>query len=317
MSRPAPEARSRYSPRYWPAWAGLGLLWCLARLPYRAAMAAGDLIGLIALPLAPYRRHVVERNLALCFPERSEAERRRMRRANFRYTGRAVVELGMAAWWPDHRVAGIGEVHGLEHVAAARRDGRGVILMGLHFTSLDFTGRIMLRHVPFQVIYRENENPVVEAFMRSSRERHFEGAIHRRDMRGLIRALRRGQVVWYAPDQDYGRRYSVFAPFFGQPAATITVLSRLAAMTGAAVLPATNRARTDGRGYIIRIDPPLTAFPSGDDAADAARINQILEQRIREAPEQYYWVHRRFKTRPEGEASPYRRKRRPRRRATA
>ena len=307
MSR---RPRSPYAPRYWPTWTALGLLWCLARLPYRWAMAAGDLIGLIAMPLARYRRHVVDTNLALCFPEKSPRERARLRRANFRYTGRGVVELGMAAWWPEERVAGIGTVTGLEHVREARRQGRGVILMGLHFTSLDFTGRIMLRHVPFQVIYRENENPVVERFMRGSRERHFEDAIHRRDMRGLIRALRRGQVIWYPPDQDYGRRYSVFAPLFGRPAATITVLSRLAAMTGAAVLPALNRARTDGRGYLVRIDPPLEGFPSGDEVADATRINRLLEERIREAPEQYYWVHRRFKTRPEGEPSPYRRKRR-------
>lgn len=294
-------------------WLAVGTLWLVARLPHRLALWLGDGLGRVAWHVAPYRRHITDVNLRLCFPELDAGQRRRLAWQNFRYTGRGLMEVGIAWWGSDRHIRGLAQVEGLEHVHRALEQGRGVILLGAHFTPLDLTGRLLLTKLPFQVIYRADRNPVVERMMRLNRERHFERAFERRDMRALVRALRDRRVVWYPPDQDYGPRHSVFAPFFGVQAATITMTSRLARLSGAAVIPAFGVAREDGRGYRVRIHPPLEGFPSGDDQVDAARINAALEAEVRRFPAQYYWVHRRFKTRPDGQPRPYNPKRRERR----
>lgn len=283
----------------------MGLLWCTAHLPLRWALASGDLLGRMAYYLVPYRRRIVEINLALCFPELAAAERTAMVRENLRYTGRGFVEAGIA-WWGDWAlIRRLAHFDGLEHLWRALDEGRGVILLGAHFTSLELSGRIMLTQIPFQVIYRENRNPVIERFMHRSRHRHYEQTIQRRDLRSVVHALRKRRIVWYPPDQDYGRPHSVFAPFFGIPAATITMTSRLARLSGAAVIPAYGTAREDGVGYTIKLYPALENFPSGDDQLDAMRINAVLEAEVRRQPQQYYWVHRRFKTRADGTPAPY------------
>ncbi len=305
--------RKLLAPRYWLTWLGIGVLWGAARLPYRWAMAVGDGLGWLAWHLIPYRRHIVETNLRLCFPEWSGAERKALARRNFRRTGRGLVELALAWWAPDRRIAELGHVEGAEHVQRALDEGRGVILVSAHFIPLDISGRVLARAFPFQVIYRQNRNAVIEHFMGENRRRHLEYAFDRRDMRALVRALRARRVVWYPPDQDYGRRHAVFAPFFGVPAATITMTSRLARLSGAAVIPCYGLAREDGTGYVVKLGAPLEGFPSGDDVADAKRLNASLEAEVRRHPDQYYWVHRRFKTRPAGETRPYTRTRRRRR----
>ncbi|WP_435103418.1 LpxL/LpxP family Kdo(2)-lipid IV(A) lauroyl/palmitoleoyl acyltransferase [Arhodomonas sp. AD133] len=305
--------RKLLAPRYWLTWLGIGVLWGAARLPYRWGMAVGDVLGWLAWYLIPYRRHIVDTNLRLCFPEWSSAERDTLARRNFRRTGRGLVELALAWWAPERRIARLGHVEGVEHVHRALAEGRGVILVSAHFIPLDISGRILAREFPFQVIYRQNRNAVIEHFMGESRRRHLEHAFDRRDMRALVRALRARRVVWYPPDQDYGRRHAVFAPFFGVPAATITMTSRLARLSGAAVIPCYGLAREDGAGYVVKLGAPLEGFPSGDDLADATRLNASLEAEVRRYPDQYYWVHRRFKTRPEGESRPYTRTRRRRR----
>lgn len=282
----------------------MALLRCIARLPFRWALAVGALLGRLSYYLMPYRRRIAEANLALCLPELTVAERAALVRENLRYTGRGLVEAGIAWWGKPSLIQRLSHFEGLEHLQQALGEGRGVILLGAHFTPLELTGRIMLTRIPFQVLYRENRNPVIERFMRENRQRLYEQALPRRDLRAVVRALRKRRVVWYPPDQDYGRPHSVFAPFFGIPAATITVTSRLARLTGAAVIPAYGTAR-ESDGYTIRLYPPLQDFPSGDDEQDASRLNALLEAEIRRHPEQYYWVHRRFKTRPDGVPGPY------------
>ncbi len=273
-------------------------------------MRVGDAIGWLAWYLVPYRRHIVEVNLQLCFSDRDEAARRRLARENFRYTGRGLIEAAIAWWAGDDRIHGLGQVEGVEYVERALAEGRGVILLGGHFTSLDLGGRLLRSRLAFRTLYRPSNNPVIERAMRRGRERHSEGAIERGDLRTVVRALRSRQVVWYAPDQDFGRRQAVFAPFCGVPAATITMTSRLARLSGAAVVPVYGVALGDGSGYHVRIQPPLADFPSADETADAARLNAVLEAEVQRHPAQYYWVHRRFKTRPAGEPRPYTRERR-------
>ncbi|KAB7627330.1 LpxL/LpxP family Kdo(2)-lipid IV(A) lauroyl/palmitoleoyl acyltransferase [Alkalilimnicola sp. S0819] len=291
-------------PRHWPLWLGLGLLWLITRLPHRAGMAIGRALGRLSYRLAKSRRHIAQVNVRLCFPELSEAEREALVRRNFEYTGMTVIEMGWAWWVGDERFAPLGEIQGLEHLQAALARGQGVLLVGGHFTSLEIAGRLLVPHANFPVTYRAHKNPVMEYILRRARNRYYDSAIERHDVRGMIRALRKGMPVWYAPDQDYGRRHSVFVPFCGVSAATVTGTARLAGMSKATIIPAQFYHRPDGR-YQIILHPPLEGYPSGDEHADAWRINAFIEEWVRQRPEQYLWAHRRFKTRPEGEPRPY------------
>ncbi|PWG64896.1 LpxL/LpxP family Kdo(2)-lipid IV(A) lauroyl/palmitoleoyl acyltransferase [Sediminicurvatus halobius] len=306
-------AQGLYAPRYWPTWLAMGVLWLTSRLPQGTAMRLGDAIGALGYRLMRYRRHIAEVNLRLCFPELGENERLALLRRHFRYLGRGLIEVGIAWWGSDERIRRCGRVEGIEHLDGLQREGRPVLAVGPHFTALDIGARIVSAHLPVSIIYREHRNPVIEHFMRRSRERHVEQAFDRRDMRALLRALKDGRTVWYPPDQDFGRRHAVFAPYFGVPAATITLPARLARQTRAYVVPAFLLAEESGDGYVVHIGKPLENFPSGDDVADATRINALMEAEIRRHPAQYYWVHRRFKTRPPGEAPPYELRRRRRR----
>lgn len=280
-------------------------MWLLAQLPFRAQMFIGARLGDLLRWLAPRRRRIAETNLRLCFPGRNPAERARLIKAHFRSMGMGSVETAMSWWTPERRLRHLVRIEGLEHLTHALEQGRGVILLSGHFTSLEIGGRLLSLFAPFHVLYRQHKNPLFEAVMRRARERHFDKAIPRDDMRGMIRSLKDNMPVWYAPDQDYGREKSVFAPFFGIPAATITATSRLAKASGAAVVPFFQTRLPDGGGYILRLYPALQGFPGQDAVEDARRVNRIIEEQILAMPEQYLWVHRRFKTRPEGEDSVY------------
>lgn len=305
MPRSDPLPPALLAPRHWPTWLLLGLGWCLAQLPWPLQRRLGRGLGRLLYHLARRRRRIARINLKLCFPGKDALERDLLLRRHFRSLGMGVVETAMSWWTPAHRLAHRYQLEGLEHLQAALARGRGVILLSAHFTTLEIGGRLLAQRAPFHVLYRSHKNPVFERVMRRARERHFERAIAREDMRGFLRSLKQNMPVWYAPDQDYGREKSVFAPFFGVPAATITATSRLAAASGAAVVPFFPERRADGRGYVLRLYPALEGFPGESPEADAARINALIEERIRARPEQYLWVHRRFKTRPEGAAGVY------------
>lgn len=275
-------------------------MWLLAQLPYRLQMAVGRALGRGMARLGRRRRHIAATNLALCFPEQDAAWRQALLEAHFRSLGMGMVETAMSWWMPEDRLRGLVQIEGLEHLEQALARGKGVILLSGHFTSLEIGGRLLAMHHPFHVLYRRHKNPLFEAVMRRARERNYDRAIPREDMRGMLRSLKDNMPVWYAADQDYGREKSVFAPFFGIPAATITAMSRLARSSGAAVVPFFQRRMEDDSGYRLRLYPALEDFPGTSPEADALRINRIIEEQIRDMPEQYLWVHRRFKTRPEG-----------------
>jgi KDO2-lipid IV(A) lauroyltransferase len=219
--------------------------------------------------------------------------------------GMGVMEMAAAWWATDRKLAGLGRIEGLEHLQNALDRGRGALLVSGHFSAFEIAGRLLLRQQAACFTYREFRNPVLHDVMERARRRRCTGMIHRYDVRGFIRALRANQVVWYAPDQDPGRRRGVFVPFFGVTAASLPATSRLAAATGAAVLPLGMRRLPDGSGYRLTICPALRDFPSGDTLTDTQRLTELLEKEIRAVPEQYLWIHRRFKTRPEGKASYY------------
>jgi KDO2-lipid IV(A) lauroyltransferase len=293
------------SPNYWPTWLGLGLLWLVVQLPYTWQLKIGAILGVLTSYVIPKRRKITRVNLKLCFPELSDAERKKLLRDNFASIGIAVIEMAMSWWMPSYKLDKLVTLHGTENADPAFAKGKGIILLGAHFTTLDLAGRICAEKYPFDVLYRPPKNKLIHALLLRRRQDSFSNTIDRNDLRSMIRKLAQNRAIWYAPDQDYGRKYSVFVPFFGVNAATITATARLAKMSGAAVMPVFQYRLPKGQGYEIFVHPALTDFPSGNDEQDAIRINQILEEAIRKAPEQYLWAHRRFKTRPEGEPSFY------------
>ncbi|WP_312359048.1 lipid A biosynthesis lauroyl acyltransferase [Stutzerimonas balearica] len=296
-------------PRFWLLWLGLGLLWLLVQLPYAALLRLGRVLGALMYRVAGARRRIARRNLELCFPRLDEAAREHLLKDNFASTGIAFFEMAMSWWWPRARLQRLAHIEGLEHLQAAQAEGRGVILMALHFTTLEIGAALLGQRHTIDGMYREHKNPLFDYIQRRGRERHNldASAIEREDVRGMLKVLRAGRAIWYAPDQDYGRKQSLFVPLFGIPAATVTATTKFARLGRALVLPFTQERLADGSGYRLVIHPPLADFPGESEEADCLRINRWVEQVVSATPEQYLWAHRRFKTRPEGEASLYRR----------
>jgi KDO2-lipid IV(A) lauroyltransferase len=287
-----------YSPLYWPTWAGLALLWLLSRLQtYGLAMKTGRLLGKLIYHISPKRRHIAAVNLNICFPQLSEEARKQLLRAHFDSLGIGVVMIGFAWWAHDEKLSSLIDIEGIEHLQKSLQKGKGVILLSAHFTDLEVTGRLLSLFQPIAVMYRPHENPVIEWAFKRNRRIHFEAAIRRNDIRQVVRTLRRNLPVWYAPDQSFKGRGSTLAPFFGEPAGTNTATSRLAKISGADVILFSGFRKQDDTGYRLVIHPPITDFPTGDTTADATRINGLIEKAIGYAPEQYLWIHRRFKKR--------------------
>ena len=304
-----PTRLSRFlAPRYWPTWLGLGLLRLALLLPYPAMLSLGRGLGTLLYRLVGSRRHVASVNIHLCFPELDDTARQRLVKESFVAAATSLFE-GVLSWWAsDARLKRLYRIEGLEHLEAARSLGRGVILLGGHYTTLEISGRFLAYHVEgLQPIYKPARNKLFEAVMANSRKRLFDDLLPSADMRTIVRNLKKGKVVWYAPDQDFGRERSVFAPFFGVPTATLISTARLAKLSGAPVVPYYSERLPGNDGFLLRLAPALENFPSGDDLDDATRVNQVIEQQVRKVPAQYLWLHKRFKTRPEGEADVYRR----------
>lgn len=292
-------------PRYWPTWLALGLLWCITRLPYAWQLATGRMIGRLARRIVRRRRHIAETNLKLCFPGLTDRQRKRLLEAHFDSLGIALVEVALGWWGSDEKLASLAQIHGLEHLQSALQEGHGVILLSAHFTTLEIGGRLLSRHTPFHVLYREYKNPVITHVMHRARTRLYEKAIPHGDMKGLLKSLKENRAVWFAPDQDHGRDNSVFVPFFGIPAATLITTSRIAGASHARVIPFFQKRLSGTGGYALELLPPLENFPGSDPTLDAKRITQLIEQQVLKCPEQYLWAHRRFKSRPAGEPSYY------------
>lgn len=289
-------------PRHWPSWMLVGLLRLLALLPLRVALALGAGLGRSTWWLLPGRRHITRVNLAIAFPERSEAEREALGRAHFAAVGMGMIEL-ISCWWaPERRLRGRYEIEGGEHLERALAAGQGVILLSAHFTSLELATRLLCQRFPVTAMYKPHRNPVFRHVMQAGRDTHADvQTIPFNDVRGMLRAIKAGKIVWYAPDQSRRIKFSAVLPFFGHPAVTNIATSRIARMTKAPVVPFFMYRETHPEGgpyWRLVIAPPLPEIPSGDDEADAVRINALFEGAARRAPEQYLWMHRKFKGLP-------------------
>jgi KDO2-lipid IV(A) lauroyltransferase len=286
---------SLLKPIYWPTWFALGVLRVLMPLPFSFLVWLGRRIGglLFRLPLSHVR--IARRNLELCMPELSTAQRERILRDHFDSVGIGVFETALSWWADDERIRQLTTLEGQEQLDAALAQGHGAILLSAHFTPLEMGGRVLCDRMPLNIMYRPTDNVVLEYFLARNRSHHTKRAIKRDDIRTLVGALKANEPVWYAPDQAYRKKGAQMVPFFGIPAGTNTATSRISRMTGAAVLPYFPERLPGSRGYRMVIYPALKNFPTDDPAADAKRFNELIEAHIRKVPGQYLWLHRRFK----------------------
>lgn len=293
-------------PMYWPTWIGLFLLRALTWLPLRWTRGFGRHLGRLLGRMGGSRRRVVDANLALCLPSLDAAARARLSDAHFGAIGAGIFETAFAWFASDRRIRALGTVEGLEHLDAVQQRGEGALLLTGHFTTLELGARLLAVQRPFHAMYRHVNNPLIDDFMYRSRlGRTGLPPLPKQDLKALVRALRQGRAIWYAPDQTLGHQTGLFLPMFGQPTFTITATARLAQMGRARVVPFFTEIE-NGR-YRVRFQPAFEAFPSGDEAADASRVNQVIEAAALRALPEYFWVHRRFKARPEGMPDPYQR----------
>ncbi|MGB5332520.1 MAG: hypothetical protein WBM80_09890 [Woeseiaceae bacterium] len=291
---------SYWGPRYWPVWLGMGLLRLICLLPHRMALATGRIIGRIAHAVGGSRRAIVRRNIELCFPELSPVERDALAYEHFKALGMTLIEMGLGRWASDRHLLSITRLHGIEHVREALDSGRGVILLSAHFTTLEIMGRVLsLNMPPFDAVFRRNRSEFMTELQRTGRERSAESTIEKRDIKKVVRSLRNNRAVWYAPDQSYNRKGSEAIAFFGIPAMHTTATSTLARLGNAVVIPFFPRRLADST-YELTLLPAFADFPSEDPVADTKRYVDLLEQHIRSCPEQYFWIHRKFKDLPAG-----------------
>lgn len=298
MSGPWPARL--YAPWYWPTWLALGLLRLLARLSYPALLGIGGALGgaLWHLPL-PQKR-VVRRNLAICLPGLDAAARERLARQHFREAGITLGETALAWFAPPERLRALVRYEGLDELDRLREAGRGAILLAAHFTTLEIGARFATAVRPVHAVYKPSRNALLEEAFRRYRAAVSAGMIASDDIRTMVRVLKAGGAVWYAPDQAFRGKGARMVPFFGTPAATNPATSRLARLTGAAVLPyfverLPDGSGADGAAYVVRIGAPLEGFPGADEVEDTLRHHRLIEAEVRRIPAQYLWLHKRFK----------------------
>ncbi len=291
-------------PRYWPTWLLIGLLYLVSLLPYRAQQKLGEWLGRRIYKLGGSRRRTATANIRACFPELSPEAQEQLVIDAFIANAKGYIECTVG-WWrnlePYYQKM---EFHGLEHLQEAISRGKGVFLLGGHFSILDFAGPLLSQVTPVSYMYRPNNNLLFNAVIERSRSRCLERGFDKRQISQFVEYIKQGNVAWYACDQDFGTKNSVFAPFFGVQTATLTTPAWIARETGATVLQLSQFREGNGV-YSLRFSPIFENYPSDDEVENATRMNKALEEAIRVHPDQYLWLHRRFKTRPEGEPSIY------------
>ena len=300
------EASRFMHPRYWLVWLGFLFVWLISLLPYRLLAMLGRGLGSLLYLIAGRRAHIVDTNLRLCFPGLNEIERRALKKKHFKALGQAVLGTGINMFASRRRLNRLTSIRDRYHYDAAIDAGKPIILLAPHFVAMEIAGLVLAPEQHMLSMYQPIRNPLVDYMVRRGRER-FGGIMieHRAPMRQTVRLVRGGSPFYYLPDQDPGSGDKVFAPFFGVQTAVTPGFSRFAQLTRAEVIPCFTKLLPNGAGFEVIFLPPLAGFPTGDAVEDARRMNQTIEQGIAEMPEQYFWVHRRFKSRPEGEERLY------------
>lgn len=284
---------------------GVFILWLLHFLPFRVLVWIGNAFGLLLYALATERRRVATINLRLCFPDMNDARRACLVRNHFKMFGRSLIERTILWWSSGARISSLIRIEGVEHFEAVK--GKPAILLTPHFVGMDVGGQWIAQHTDTVCMYANQKNLYLTELLLRKRARFRNQRLYSRQqgLRPILKGMRAGMPFIYPPDQDQGIKDGAFIPFFGVPAATMTSVARIAQMAGAKVVPSITRLLPGGAGYVLTFYPAWENYPSGDDIADTRRVNEFIEDRVREMPEQYFWLHKRFKTRPEGEARFY------------
>ena len=300
----AVNVKDYLAPRYWPTWFTLGLMRSVAKLPLPMIVVCGNLLGYLIYYLLPKRRRIGEINIGFAYPHYSKKQIKKLNKACIKNIGVAAFELALS-WWENKRVLNWCEIEGLENLKQAQQKGNGVIILTAHFTCLEIGGPVLNHHVPFQVMYKRAHNDLFDAFMSYHRRRLYKAIVNHHKPITLVKGLKKGYAAWYAPDQDFGGKDTIFIPFFGVMATALTAPARFSKMTSSPVVPYYIQRKEKASGYKLTILPALENFPTNDAVTDATIINQTLESMILKNPEQYLWVHKRYKNRPEGEPAIY------------
>ncbi len=269
-----------------------------ALLPYLMILGLGRMLGGFYYRLSPKRREIARINLQQCFPDQDRGWHEAMLKAHFASMGMSVLEVPVAWWGSEKKIAKLGHVKGIEYLQQAVAQGKGVLLFLSHTACTEMIGRIVEQYTPLEAMYRPSNHPVMEKVITAQRRTRLGEVIPHKNVKLMIRRLRKGKVVAYLADQNVSRKDGVFVNFFGILTATTPATSRLSKMTGAAVVPLKAQRRVDGKGYDLALYPALENFPTDDLTADTQRTSDLIEEWVREMPAQYYWIHRRFKTRP-------------------
>jgi len=286
-------------PKYWLTWIAVLIMYSISWLPYKFQLFLGRQLGKLLFKIGSSRKKVAEKNLELCFPEMKKEEREQLLLKNFESTGIALLETGMGWWWPNWRIKRKVTITGLEHIEEAKKNGDNVLILGVHYLCLEIIGRGFGQVHPSVIFYRPHNNDLMEFFQHRGRGRSNRYMLGKRDVKGLIKAIRDGESSLYLPDQDYGRKRSVFVPFLN--------VEETASTTGTLIFARQPKTKTfmiipqrmdDGSGYTVTITPALDNFPTDNDINDVTRVNQEIEKAVLLKPEQYMWLHKRFKTRP-------------------
>lgn len=292
-------------PRHWPIWIGFAIWWLIAQLPYQLQMLMGSFLGRVIAFFGKKRIAIAKRNIELCFSSLSDDEKNHLLKRHIDALGKTFFEIGIAWFWSKKRLRKLVSYEGLEHLKQAHENKQGVLLMTIHSTHMELTAAFLNIQHSIDGTYRKHFNPVYDFIQKSRRERFNKDTltIERKDVRGMIKSLRKGRALWHAPDQDYGIKHGIFLPFFGVNAACLTTTTPLTQLGNAIVIPAVSVRNHDG--YYLNIFPPLENFPSDNVTQDTQKIVSIIEKMIMLAPEQYLWVHRRFKNQPQGASDLY------------
>ena len=293
-------------PRYWGTWLTISVMYLISLLPYKGKLWLGEKLGLLLLRLGGSRRHTAQTNIRACFPDWSDAEQQKLLRETFISNATGYIE-NTIAWWNDLQpFYDKLEVEGKEHFDEAVRRGKGVLVIGAHFSIMDFALPLFNYISTFNYMYRPQNNKLLDAFLERRRRRNSGAHFNKRQTRDMVEFIKQGNVVWYGPDQDLGNKHCVFAPLMGVQTACLTTPAWIARETGATVIQLSQFRDTERPGvYRLVFTEILEDYPCDDEVANATTLNQGLERAIRRDPAQYLWLHRRFKTRPEGEAKFY------------
>lgn len=292
------------TPRYWPTWLGFGIFWLLSRLPVNTQLGIGRGLGSLLYYLVPARRRVVETNIRLALPEFDASQQSELTKASYRHIGMAIAETGLLWFRSPDTLAGRVQFAGAEHLDAALASKRGVILLQAHFTTIDLCGCFVGARWPVSAVYDNPKNALYAHMLKQQRSKHLSALIDNRDIRSMVRRLRRGEIVWYSPDQTvHPRKGGIATRYFGNPVLTTSGTARIITMTGATIVPFIPTRDANGDTYTLTFRPAVDIDSSDVEAATQA-VNDLLEAQVREQPEQYLWAHKRFKP-PAGFPNPY------------